>query len=168
MIHVRPMAESDLEWILALDGKIEAAPRWKPDVCRAFLREKMAPAGTLRRFAMVAELDGERAGVALGRLLLDGVENACDLEWIAVEPAMRRRGVGRKLMGAVESWARENGGLRLALEVRAANIAAQRLYAASGWAEAGRRRGYYSNPVEDAVQMERLLTGSGKVSTESH
>jgi len=39
------------------------------------------------------------------------------------------------------------------LEVREANRSAQAFYRFLGFSEEGRRPGYYSNPVEDAVLM---------------
>ena len=166
MIRLRAMVEGDLEWVLKLDQETEAAARWSLETYREYLGQAEAT-GALRRFAMVAELDGERAGMALGRLLLDGVENACELEWISVEPTLRRRGVGRALMKAVEAWTWERGGLRMLLEVRSGNDSGQRLYGEYGWMEIGRRRGYYRDPVEDAVLMERVSGGGGKVEQES-
>jgi ribosomal-protein-alanine N-acetyltransferase len=166
MIQLRPMSKGDVEWVLALDHEMRTAPHWSPEIYRTY-PEAGEPAGVLRRFALVGEVDGVRAGIALGRLLLDGVENACEVEWIAVEPAMRRKGVGRALMEGVEGWCLKHGGLRLMLEVRAGNITAQRLYGEAGWVEVGRRRGYYKDPVEDAVLMERVPVDSGKFSTES-
>jgi ribosomal-protein-alanine N-acetyltransferase len=149
------MVAADLEWVLVLDGETEWAPHWTEEIYRGYLPEEMESA--LRRFALVAEANGRPIGVALGRLLLDGVENLCELEWVAVEHAWRRKGVGRALMDGVEAWCREHGGLRLALEVRAGNITAQMLYRQTGWTEAGRRKEYYREPVEDAVVMERPL-----------
>lgn len=169
MIDLRPMSEDDVEWVVALDGKTEWTPHWPETVYREYLRDA-EPGVALRRFALVAELDGERAGVALGRLLLDGVENAGELEWIAVEALSRRHGVGRALLEGVGAWFGKNGGLRLMLEVRSGNITAQRFYRKSGWVETGRRREYYRDPVEDAVLMEQVAgceAGSGgKVSVE--
>lgn len=168
MITVRGMTAGDVKWVLALDGETEWAPHWTEETYRGYL--PVETAGALLRFALVAEVDGERAGVALGRLLLDGVENFCELEWVAVERAWRRQGVGRVLMDGVEAWCREHGGLRLMLEVRDGNRTAQMLYRRSGWAEAGRRKEYYREPVEDAVVMERPLAGAlgcgGKVDDE--
>ncbi len=66
---------------------------------------------------------------------------------LAVAPRYRRRGVARALLAAVicsGKWF---------LEVRESNTAARRLYASAGFQEIGRRRGYYSNPREDAVQV---------------
>jgi len=167
MIGLRSMTEGDLEWVLALDRETEWAPHWPRETYRTFLQTGK-PADALQRFALVAEVDGERVGVALGRLLLDGVENACELEWIAVELGKRRQGIGRALMEGVEAWSQEHGGLRLMLEVRAGNITAQRLYGRSGWVETGRRRDYYRDPREDAVLMERVPMGGGKVCVERH
>jgi [ribosomal protein S18]-alanine N-acetyltransferase len=167
MIRLRKMNDGDLEWVLRLDRETEAAPHWPQETYWTFL-EAGEPGDALRRFALVAEADDERAGVALGRLLLDGVENVCELEWIAVEAGMRRRGIGRALMEGVEAWSRDHGGHRLMLEVRAGNDTAQRLYGSSGWMEAGRRRSYYKDPVEDAVLMERVSSGGGKACVEWH
>lgn len=164
MIALRAMRESDLEWALALDRETEWAPHWAEMIYRGYLREQD---GLLLRFALVAELDGERAGVALGRLMLDGVENLCELEWIAVPATLRRQGVGRVLMRGVEAWCREQGGLRLILEVRDGNVTAQRLYRSSGWVEMRCRREYYREPVEDAVLMERTVGAGGKPPTEN-
>ena len=168
MITVRGMNAGDLDWVLALDGATEWAPHWAEGIYREYL--PMETTGALLRFAVVAELDGQRAGMALGRLLLDGVENLCEMEWITVERAWRRRGVGRVLLDGVEAWCREHGGLQLKLEVRAGNRTAQMLYQQAGWMETGRRKEYYRDPVEDAVVMERRLAdargGGGKVDGE--
>ena len=43
------------------------------------------------------------------------------------------------------------------LEARASNLAALELYRQLGFAEAGRRRGYYREPAEDAVLMHLKL-----------
>jgi ribosomal-protein-alanine N-acetyltransferase len=159
MIALREMAVGDLAWVLALDRETEFAPHWTEEIYRGYL--PVEATGVLRRFALVAEVDGERAGVALGRLLLDGVENLCELEWIAVEREWRRGGVGRALMNGLEEWSRDHGGHRLMLEVRAGNQTAQMLYRRVGWREMGRRKEYYRDPVEDAVVMELLLGIAG-------
>jgi len=43
------------------------------------------------------------------------------------------------------------------LEVRASNTAARRLYENLGFKEAGCRKGYYTNPNEDAVLYSKIL-----------
>ena len=82
--------------------------------------------------------DDEPAGFAMVRQVLDEVE----LLLIAVDPAQRRRGVGRALLRGVLADADAGGAGRVHLEVRAGN-AAVALYTAAGFAKAGERRGYY-------------------------
>ncbi len=52
---------------------------------------------------------------------------------LAVVPGHRRRGVGRRLLMAVEARARAMGCVKLTLEVNAANVTAQRLYRRFGF-----------------------------------
>ncbi|MCP9446297.1 MAG: ribosomal protein S18-alanine N-acetyltransferase [Nitrospira sp.] len=73
---------------------------------------------------------------------------------LAVRESMRRRGVGRALVAEAIGRGMTGGSLRAVLEVRSSNEAAQRLYRELGFVSIGIRRGYYSEPVEDAVVME--------------
>jgi ribosomal-protein-alanine N-acetyltransferase len=73
---------------------------------------------------------------------------------LAVRELKRRQGVGRALATAALEWGRQRGVSRAMLEVRSSNEAAQRLYQSLGFLSSGVRRGYYSDPTEDAVLME--------------
>ena len=70
-----------------------------------------------------------------------------------VHPDHRRRGVGRRLLMRLAELATELGALRLTLEVRVGNTAAQALYRSFGFAVSGRRIAYYSDDGEDALVM---------------
>jgi ribosomal protein S18 acetylase RimI-like enzyme len=59
---------------------------------------------------------------------------------------------------AGEFLRRGAGAAALALEVRVSNEAAQALYAALGFVAVGVRRGYYTQPVEDAVLMRKSIS----------
>ncbi len=59
---------------------------------------------------------------------------------LAVAPPARRQGVARDLVTAVMAAVAD---LPVFLEVAAENAPAQRLYAAAGFTECGRRRNYY-------------------------
>lgn len=72
---------------------------------------------------------------------------------LVVDPAFRRRGLGRRLLMAALGLAAREGSRSAHLEVRESNEAARALYAALGFREVGRRRGYYESPVEDAVLL---------------
>lgn len=72
---------------------------------------------------------------------------------VAVRPAFRLRGIGALLLGSVLKEGARMGARNAILEVRAANMAAQALYAQQGFRVIGRRRGYYTDPPEDALVM---------------
>ncbi|MBD5647859.1 MAG: GNAT family N-acetyltransferase [Desulfovibrio sp.] len=76
---------------------------------------------------------------------------------LAVEPAARRRGCGRRLLLLALQAGRKMGMQKALLEVREHNGAALALYRACGFALAGRRRRYYADTGEDALVLERPL-----------
>jgi ribosomal-protein-alanine N-acetyltransferase len=87
------------------------------------------------------------AGFLLGR----AVAGEAELLTIAVAPEARRLGLGRKLVSRFIYQARLRGAESAFLEVAEDNAAARGLYLAAGFAEAGRRRGYYRTPEGQAV-----------------
>lgn len=74
---------------------------------------------------------------------------------LAVLPAYRRRGFGKKLLRTALLLGLRLGIGRAVLEVRADNNAALGLYLGLGFTEAGRRPGYYNG--EDALVLELPL-----------
>jgi ribosomal-protein-alanine N-acetyltransferase len=75
---------------------------------------------------------------------------------VAVHPDFRRRGLGAAVLGELLRRSAGEFGLEaFTLEVRAANSAALRLYERFGFRREGRRKEYYSDPLEDAVVMWR-------------
>jgi ribosomal-protein-alanine N-acetyltransferase len=70
---------------------------------------------------------------------------------IAVDQDHRRAGLATALMKYVLAEAAREGARRATLEVRRSNEPALRLYASLGFAVAGVRRGYYTQPEEDAL-----------------
>jgi len=82
------------------------------------------------------------------------------IESIAVAPSAQRRGVASYLMEALLVWARENALTTIALEVRQGNRAAMTLYHKYGFKIEGYRRGYYVDPIEDAILMRLNLEES--------
>lgn len=95
-------------------------------------------------------------GFLLGRALAGEAE----LLTIAVDPAVRRMGIARDLLARFVGTARDMGATDAFLEVASDNPAARMLYSATGWLEAGVRRGYYG-PRTDAIVM-RLTLGTNQ------
>jgi GNAT superfamily N-acetyltransferase len=74
-----------------------------------------------------------------------------------VDPAWRRRGVGRTLLQGVFGWARERGLSRLGLWAPAHSPAAMALYRQAGFKETRNRRPLPANPSLQIVEMESQL-----------
>ncbi len=77
--------------------------------------------------------------------------------FVFIDPKSRGQGLSRLLfeaslvkMGAVCIE-------RITLEVRAQNLPALALYRRFGFVELDRRTGYYSNPVDDALIMQKTI-----------
>jgi ribosomal-protein-alanine N-acetyltransferase len=148
IIIIRPMAESDLDAVLAIEQTSFPAP-WQ----RAhFLHELGAP----HSFPFVAEADG----AIVGYVCLKSLFEEAQILDIAVDPHQRGRGIARMLMEHAVAVARNQGAEFMALEVRASNLPAITLYERLGFVRTGVRRGYYEGK-EDAVLMEKSLLEMG-------
>jgi [ribosomal protein S18]-alanine N-acetyltransferase len=87
----------------------------------------------------------------LGFLVARHLTPEWELENLVVAPTARRQGLGRLLLRGLLEMAREAKGDAVFLEVRESNAAARRLYENANFALTGRRKGYYKDPVEDAL-----------------
>ncbi|WP_264210916.1 GNAT family N-acetyltransferase [Leisingera thetidis] len=99
---------------------------------------------------------GDERCFALVRVIADEAE----LLTIATDPAHQRQGLARICMAGCEAAARERGAAEMFLEVAEDNAAAQALYRACGFAECGRRAGYYRRAgakAADALLMRKAL-----------
>ena len=112
-----------------------------------------------RKGIFVAEdEEGQVAGYVLVRMTLGWVgRRRGGITSIAVEPAQRRRGIGRCLVARALEHLRERGVERADLEVNVANRAAQSLYGAFGFRHAQVLPHYYG-PDRDGLRMVLDLT----------
>lgn len=92
-----------------------------------------------------------------GYVILYYVLDEGEIARIAVEPSSRRQGAAGLLLERLETICESKGILRLMLEVRRSNAAAVSFYKKHGFTEDGVRRGYYTNPCEDALLMSKRL-----------
>ena len=84
---------------------------------------------------LVGVVDGTLVAMgALRRLAPDTAE----LKRMRVDPAWQGRGLGRRMLRALESKARELGMRTIELETSVVQVAAQHLYISSGYRETGR------------------------------
>jgi len=130
---------------------VESGLGWKYDAARV-LRAMRDP-DTL---APVACDGGRIAGFGL----MEFGEERAHLVLLAVRPAQRRLGIGRRLLDWLLESARTAGIASLHLELRTGNEAAQRFYRAMGFDETIVVPGYYRGR-EAALRMIRVLRAPG-------
>ena len=135
-----------------------------PEALASLHARAFAPARGWRAAEFAALLDsphvfavGDARAVALGRVAAGEAE----LLTLATDPDHRRAGRARACLAAFAAEARARGATEAFLEVAADNAAARALYAADGWSETGRRRGYYpraGHASVDALVLARRIT----------
>lgn len=78
----------------------------------------------------------------------------------AVNPEVRRKGIGNALTEAMKDWLRQNNADSVFLEVRESNEPALNMYAKAGFVRISERKAYYSNQDgsrESAIVMRSSL-----------
>jgi len=115
------------------------------------VREVLAWEGVL---GLASEANGEVVGFLIARQVREDAE----VLNLAVAPESRRRGEGGALLRAAVVEFRRRGVSRVFLEVRESNAAGITFYERHSFSRTGRREGYYHEPAEAAIVMERKLT----------
>lgn len=108
----------------------------------------------------LVEVEGQPAGYAL--VLLNRGTALARLYSIAVDPAFRRRGLGRLLLDEAEERARAAGAVELRLEVRPDNAAAIASYGRQGFRPFGTYSDFYEDHA-DAIRMAKRLAGGRRL-----
>ena len=139
------MKKEDIDQVLAIEHASFSMP-WSRNL---FLSEFRSPRVSS---LLVALVDSQVRRVS-GFIVFWTVEDEIHILNLAVAPEFRRQGIAKRLVLSALSHARSKGAKRAFLEVRASNIAAQKLYSKLGFTGTAIRRGYYDTPVEDAVVM---------------
>jgi ribosomal protein S18 acetylase RimI-like enzyme len=101
---------------------------------------------------VVALLDGHPAGMVSG--VPGEQDGTAELISMWVSPAARGRGLGDRLIAAVEEWARRAGATQLLLSVRPRNANAIGLYRRHGFGETGE----FGDPVLGSTERELIMT----------
>ena len=146
-IKIRRMTPADLDRVIEIDRLSFTLP-WpersfhfeveKNEAARAWVAESQKPNGTT---AIV--------GMIVGWLIVDEIHIAT----IAIDPAYRKQGIGRRLMVHLLREACSEGARKSFLEVRRSNSAAIEMYCKLGYQEDGVRPRYYQDNHEDAILM---------------
>ncbi len=140
-VTIRSAVLDDVPALLAIEREAASAAHWTHEQY-----ERRVAAGLI----LLAEEQEKLSGFVCAKV----VAGEWEIENMVVAETARRRGVGGGLLGELLRLARDQAGAAVWLEVRESNQPARRLYEKHGFREAGRRRGYYRDPVEDAVLYE--------------
>ncbi len=149
---IEDMNLEDLEEVIQIEESSQLS-RWGHD---GYRKELVMGEQTIMLVARPT-LTIPHAVRVLGFLCSKVVVDEWHINNIATRAEWRRQGIARQLLIEGANRARELGAATGHLEVRASNWPAQLLYQAFGFFETYRRKGYYSNPTEDAVLMRLLL-----------
>lgn len=117
------------------------------DVAACWWRERAASVDAGHHQVWIAR-DGEQiAGtVALARAPLPNARHRAEVAKLMVRPSARGRGLGRRLLAAVERSAAEDGVTLLVLDTESGSPA-ERLYRSAGWTECGSVPDYAADPA---------------------
>jgi ribosomal-protein-alanine N-acetyltransferase len=148
------MRVEDVPRVVAMADALDHAPCWTAEI----YGRALDPAADPRRIALVAE---EPEGEIAGFLVTVLIPPQAELETLAVAKTAQRQGMARRLCAALFADLDPLGITEILLEVRESNVPARALYASLGFAETGRRSGYYSDPREDAILLRRVLEHGG-------
>lgn len=151
-ITLREMTWRDIPALSALEPELFPDDAWSEQTWWAELANRP------RRGYVVAE----RGGAVVGYAGIHQGGDVADVMTIAVAPAARGQGLGSVLMNWLIGSARRDGAAHLMLEVRADNIAAQRLYSAAGFERLTVRPRYYQPGDVDAHIMRLHLRESAE------
>ena len=149
-VRLRPMTSDDLPAVMVLEEELFAPDTWT----RAMYRDELSQRDT--RHYLVAEDDAESERAIVGYAGLIAYDDEAHVATIGVAAAAQGKGIGSLLLDALLAEADRRSPVVL-LEVRADNEVAQGLYRRRGFAEIGRRRGYYQPSGTDAVVMKREM-----------
>ena len=142
MTTVRLYVDRDHDSVMALADRLTAgAASWRDRtrwlaVVRGWVAESISAADTPMHAMYVAVVDDHVVGfVAVStRMHFTGALDAYVGE-LVVNSDVERRGVGRMLLEAAETWARDQGFTTVTLDTGAANTAARAFYLAAGFVE---------------------------------
>ena len=137
--------EQDLEGVLEVEAESFTNP-WTRDMYTWELQNR-----NVCHIYVVRTEECAVAGFCAFWLVVDEIH----INNVAMRPGFRAQGIGTGLLHHVLAEARQLGARRAALEVRASNEQARRLYERLGFYVAGTRRNYYAHPVEDALILWR-------------
>jgi len=149
--YVARLTVADVPSLQPLEDEVQLA-FWGKDNYRRFLEEYPEYFGCK---AVVSSGSGKEA--LIGFFLARSIYDSLEILKVGVLPGYQRQGIGTELMETAYAEGLRRGCNRCFLEVRKSNQIAIQFYYNHNFRIAGTRLNYYTDPVEDAWIMERIL-----------
>lgn len=149
---IREMTVEDIEAAALLLAQYSSETPWTAaDLLTYYMRDDAL-------FLVIEEKSGKKGQsqpsvIGFAGLLLSSPD--ADIIDITVAEGFRNMGFGRRLLEELLEDGSERGVTLFHLEVRVSNAPARHLYEKLGFREVGIRKNYYTDPLEDAVTMNR-------------
>jgi ribosomal-protein-alanine N-acetyltransferase len=159
-VNIRPATVADIPALIDLERQCATAAHWTERQYRRLFQTDerlLLVAETLVPIASGPEPSPDSTRGTLGFLIARHLAPEWELENIVVAPMARQKGLGKRLFEALLAAARETNSSSVFLEVRESNAAARTLYEGVGFEPTGRRKSYYTDPIEDAVLYRRTV-----------
>jgi ribosomal-protein-alanine N-acetyltransferase len=144
-LELGPLRDADLEEVCAIERASFSTP-WP----RSLFEEELRRPGLCFWLALRDAAAPPGSQVAAYGGFWKAVDEA-HFTNVAVHPAWRRSGLGRRLLRSLVEKARNEACLSATLEVRPSNAAALALYTSEGFTPVALRPRYYSDDGEDAM-----------------
>lgn len=151
-VTIRRLESGDVESVLAIQRSCPGLAQWSSQDYEAVARGEMPGWVALREKEPHGPIEATSATI-VGFLVARLVAPEIEILNLGVNPPARRRRTGSVLLAEALHWGAANGAQKAFLEVRESNLAAIQFYESRGFQRAGRRTGYYSAPLEDAVLL---------------
>jgi ribosomal-protein-alanine N-acetyltransferase len=153
-VHISIMTEHDLLEVVEIEEH-SGLSRWG---WAAYYAELQGSSRGLMLVARVVRpLEQVKTDQIAGYIVARLAGNELHINNVAVRVEYRCRGIGSALLTRIMEQGQELLATVAFLEVRAGNSLAQALYEKCGFRGVGRRRNYYSSPLEDALIMSAKL-----------
>lgn len=151
-----PMQPADLDAVLAIEGVSHPHPWTKGNFSDSLAAGHWAYCIRPQADEVVrgSYLDPE---VLWAYCILFPAVDELHLLNITVSPKLRKLGLGKRIMAAIEGVSAQQKIPRIILEVRPSNLGALKLYQSLGYEQIGLRKGYYPQSPETGAREDAIV-----------
>lgn len=140
-MNITFMTEQDIASVYQIECEVFSKPWSKASFLESIENKK--------NIYLVAKEDEE----IIGYCGLWGIIDEGHITNVAVKKSCQGKGIGKEMLKKLLEFGRGKGLVAFTLEVRVSNMSAIRLYHSLGFLDAGIRRNFYEDPIEDGLIM---------------